>query len=181
MSSTALPKSPRTLWAFIATVSSPAKANISEMSAGGSGPLRAENRSLNDSLEYAPSETASRYSRFRAKCARSSPILLPTRSKRCQKKGVLRIRASRAATRGFSGAMVFASHFSTMAPGSLQRTVRKIFKPFYTTKKDIGTGSGLWLSPRDWWKNTMAHYACGAVWNQGKPGLRFLFSCLKVL
>jgi PAS domain S-box-containing protein len=59
--------------------------------------------------------------------------------------GVLRIRASNAcrragvAERGVR--ITFLDNGSGISPSDLQ----KIFKPFYTTKKDTGTGLGLWL------------------------------------
>jgi PAS domain S-box-containing protein len=58
--------------------------------------------------------------------------------------GILRVRASRGHRDGVTerGVRVtFLDNGSGISPGNL----KKIFAPFYTTKKDTGTGLGLWL------------------------------------
>ena len=61
-------------------------------------------------------------------------------------KGSLTIRASRATSQDGLNRHGARITFLDNGPGIAPEDRKKIFEPFYTTKKDVGTGLGLWLS-----------------------------------
>jgi PAS domain S-box-containing protein len=61
-------------------------------------------------------------------------------------KGHLTIRAGSARTQDGSGRQGVRILFVDNGTGITPANRKKIFEPFYTTKKDVGTGLGLWLS-----------------------------------
>ena len=61
--------------------------------------------------------------------------------------GKLQLRVSSQRMTGRMAAIAACEYWSpTMAKGSAADDMQHIFEPFYTTKKDIGTGLGLWLA-----------------------------------
>jgi len=60
--------------------------------------------------------------------------------------GILTVRAARAASRNDAGNPGVRITFLDTGSGIAPKDRRKIFEPFYTTKKDVGTGLGLWLT-----------------------------------
>lgn len=60
--------------------------------------------------------------------------------------GCLTIRASKVRAEGPTGRAGVRVTFLDNGPGIAPAHRQKIFEPFYTTKKDVGTGLGLWLT-----------------------------------
>jgi PAS domain S-box-containing protein len=60
--------------------------------------------------------------------------------------GTLKIRASKSRMRGDNGCDGVRITFLDSGSGISPADRKKIFEPFYTTKKDVGTGLGLWLT-----------------------------------
>jgi signal transduction histidine kinase len=80
--------------------------------------------------------------------------------------GSLAIRASKVHTLNGDGApgvrVTFLDNGSGIAPAHR----KKIFEPFYTTKKDVGTGLGLWLTQN----LVMKHHGSLQVRSSVRPG-----------
>jgi signal transduction histidine kinase len=60
--------------------------------------------------------------------------------------GILTVRAVRATSLNGAGKPGVRITFLDTGSGIAPKDRRKIFEPFYTTKKDVGTGLGLWLT-----------------------------------
>jgi len=97
------------------------------------------------SLEYAPGDGIEIFG-FPGELRQVFANLVANAIEALPENGTLKIRVSKSRTRSDNGREGVRITFLDNGSGISAADRKKIFEPFYTTKKDVGTGLGLWLT-----------------------------------